>query len=198
MYDLSRELRPEQMSGLAERVLAGDRAAEAQLLQHFSPRIYALLCARTRDREASRDLLQDTLIAVLRALRQGQLREPDKLGAFILGIARNVAQSFIRDGARKREAPLADEPRVPAQDFLEEDERKRHVNQALAELDPIDRQILKMTLVDGHKSGLISKMLGLSPDVVRQRKSRATRKVAEYVRNLAQKRSQNSTGPRHG
>ncbi len=179
------------MVRLAERVLIGDRGAEDELLRHFTPRVYALLCARTRDREASRDLLHDTLIALIRALRQGQLREPDKLTAFVLGIARNTAQSHLRSGMRRREEPLTDEPILPSIDNAENQERSRHLNEALSELDPTDREILRMTLVDGYKPAMISKTLGMSSDVVRQRKTRATRKVAEYVKNLALGRSQN-------
>jgi len=91
----------EQVCGVAERISAGDLAAESELVHLFSQRIFALLCARTRDPEASRDLLQDVLIAVLMALRKGQLREPDKLPAFVLSIARNMAQAYLRDRSRE-------------------------------------------------------------------------------------------------
>ncbi len=187
MPDPSRELTGDQLVNLAERILAGDRYAEDDLLRYFSPRIFLLLCARTRDREASRDLLQDALIAVLRALRQGQLRDHDKLAAFVLGIARNIAQSYLRDGRQSREEPLGEEPACPvASDALEASERDLHVRQALAELDPTDQEILRMTLVDGCKPGVIADALGLTSEVVRQRKSRATKKVAQFVKGLSQ------------
>src|SRR6266481_1517706 len=124
MHDLSRDLTGDQLVHLSERIVARDRDAEDELVQYFSPRIYVVLCARTRDREASRDLLQDVLIAVLRALRQGQLRESGKLAGFVLGIARNVAQSHLRDGRHSREEPLSQEPVGPAlSDQLETSER---------------------------------------------------------------------------
>jgi RNA polymerase sigma factor (sigma-70 family) len=186
MHDPSRELTGDQLVNLAERVYAGDRNAEDDLVQYFSPRIYIVLCARTRDREVSRDLLQDVLIAVLRALRQGQLRESSKLAAFILGIARNIAQSHLRDGRHSREEPLGREPAGPAfTDQLETSQREMQVQRALAGLDSTDREILRLTLVDGQKPGAIAEALGLSSDVVRQRKSRATKKVAEFVKTLS-------------
>jgi len=43
-----------------------------------------------------------------------------------------------------------------------------------------------MTLVDSLKPGVIAERLGLNPDVVRQRKLRATRRVMEIVRELSQ------------
>jgi RNA polymerase sigma factor (sigma-70 family) len=183
MHDLSSELSADQMVSLAERLATGtqgngDRAAEEDLLRFFSPRIYAVLCVRTRDREASRDLLHDALIATLRALRQGQLRESEKLAAFVLGIARNTAQAFIRSAIRRREAPLAHGPGedlMPSQqDDLENRERERQVAEALAALDPTDRQILQLTLVDGNKPGVIAQKLGLRSEVVRRMMVRET------------------------
>jgi len=197
MHD-TRELSSGQLVLLAERALSGDHAAETELCDCFAPRIYALICARTRDREVSRDLLHDALIALIRALRQGQLREPEKLAAFALGIARNTAQSYLRSGFRKREIPLTSDTVVSPEALLESEEKERHVAQAIGLLDATDREILRLTLVEGYKPGAISALLGMSSDVVRQRKTRATRKVADYVRNLTNQRSQISGDPPHG
>ena len=58
---------------------------------------------------------------------------------------------------------------------------------AISSLEPVDRTIQKMTLVDGHKPGVIAERLGLSSDVVRQRKLRAIRRVTELVRGESQR-----------
>ena len=182
MQDLSED----QQTGLAERILAGDRNAENELVRLFSPRVFAMLCARTRDREGSRDLLHDVLISVLGALRKGQLRDHGKLAGFIHGVARHVVQAHHR-GQNTREQPLEDEPAADvAADALEDSERQGLVREALLELDPTDQEILARTLVDGQKPGHIAMALGLTSDVVRQRKSRATKKVAEYIKKLSQ------------
>jgi RNA polymerase sigma factor (sigma-70 family) len=189
MQDLSAE----QQISLAERIVEGDREAENELVRYFSPRILAMLCARTRDREASRDLLHDVLITVLRALRNRQLRQLDRLAAFVQGITRNTAQSYAR-GRSLREQPLTEEPPAAASgDAVEESQRSELVRLALGELDSTDREILLRTLVEGQKSGLIARALGLDAVMVRQRKSRATRKVAEYVRKAVTKHRAEAT-----
>jgi RNA polymerase sigma factor (sigma-70 family) len=189
MQDLSAE----QQINLAERIVEGDREAENELVRYFSPRILAMLCARTRDREASRDLLHDVLITVLRALRNGQLRQLDRLAAFVQGITRNTTQSYAR-GRTLREQPLAEEPPAAGSgDAVEESQRAELVRLALQELEPMDREILLRTLVEGQKSGLIARALGMDSAVVRQRKSRATRKVAEYIRNAVTKHRPEAT-----
>jgi RNA polymerase sigma-70 factor (ECF subfamily) len=177
----------EQQLGLAERILAGDRDAESELVRFFGPRVFAILCSRTRDPEASRDLQQDVFIALLSALRQGQLREADKLGAFVLGIARNIANSHVRARIRDSYRESFDEqPFVQAHaNAIEDAERAGLVRQALEQLDPTDREILQRTLSQGQKPGAIAHAMGLSSEAVRQRKSRAIRKVADYVKDLS-------------
>jgi DNA-directed RNA polymerase specialized sigma24 family protein len=51
-------------------------------------------------------------------------------------------------------------------------------------LDAVDREILTRILADGQKLAAIARSLGMSQEAVRQRKSRALRKVAEIVRGL--------------
>ena len=178
MSDLSEKRQIE----LADRIRSGDAGAENELVRSLSPRIYTMLCARTRDREASRDLLHDVLINVLCAVRNGQLRDPAKLVAFAHGVTRHVAQSFVR-GQAGREQPIVEEPiSRSAENAVEASERRDLVQQALKELDSLDQDILIRTLVDGQKPGAIAGALGLSSELVRQRKSRATRRVAEFVK----------------
>lgn len=187
------DLTEECQVSLAERVVAGDRDAENELVHLFSPRIFAMLCARTRDREASRDLLHDVLITVLGAVRNGQLRDPAKLASFVHGIARHLAQNHLRS-RDTREQPMTEEPAAEsAGDILEASERRDLIRQALGELDATDQDILIRTLVNGEKPGFIARALGLKSEVVRQRKSRATKRVAEFVRKAVTNRGRSTT-----
>ena len=170
---------PADQSGLVARLAQGDPAAEGELVEHFTPRIRAMMMARTRDADLARDLTQDTLIALLQALRQGQLREQDRLAAFAHGVARNVCNNFFR--TRQREpisTELAEDLAVAAPgDDPEEREKLVLLQQGLAELSEGDRQILQMTLADGLKPGEIAERLGLTSEVVRARKSRAQKRI---------------------
>jgi RNA polymerase sigma-70 factor (ECF subfamily) len=172
---------------LVDRIRTGDGKAEEELVRYFSPRVFAMLMARTRDREASQDLLQDVLIAVLRSVRGGALRDAERLVPFVHGTARNLVNNYFRDKVRapKTEELSDDCAGVVRQDMLETDERERMVRQALAQMDETDRRIVLMTMVDGSKPGDIAGRLGLSSEVVRQRKSRAIKKIAEFVKGLS-------------
>ena len=182
-------LSPEEQGSLAARIQSGDRSAEVDLVRWFGGRILALLIARTRDPDAAQDLFQEVMLAALSSLRTGQLREPEKLAAYLQGTARNVANGYIRGRMLRRfkDDPIPiDLAAATESDAAEGVEREEMVRRALGDLDQIDRDILTRTLVDGSKPGEIASLLGLSSEAVRQRKSRAVKKVADYIRNASQ------------
>jgi RNA polymerase sigma-70 factor (ECF subfamily) len=164
---------------LAERIRDGDTSAETELVHQFSRRIFVMGLVRTHDQETARELVQDILVAVIGALRRGQLRDTEKLAAFVHGTARNLIKNRLRsDGQRPHFEPLSEEltqANLPEQ--VEEWERLRLIQQALRTLGEEDRKILLLTLVEGRKPGEIAAALGLSSEVVRTRKLRVLKKL---------------------
>jgi RNA polymerase sigma-70 factor (ECF subfamily) len=172
------------------------------LVAEFSDRVRVFVGMRTHDRELARDLGQEIMMSVLTALRRGQLREPERLAAFVYGPARNVVNNHLRTGGQERTDPLPPEIAAvapgPAEAF-ETSQRQALVSRALARLNRADRGILLMTLVDGLKPGEIAYQLGLTAEVVRARKSRALKRVVERIDQLSRKRDQyHMSGGRRG
>jgi RNA polymerase sigma-70 factor (ECF subfamily) len=169
--------------GWVADIAAGDAAAEAAFAAYFAPRIRAMLRARLRQTDAVLDLTQDTLVAAILALRKGQLREPDRLPAFVHGVARNLVNNHLRGEHRRSEAPLDDEiaARLPAIDSREDEDRRGLVVKGLASIAPADREVLQLTLVDGLHPREIAQRLSLSSDTVRQRKTRALKRLMAAV-----------------
>lgn len=168
---------------LVERIRAGDSDAERELFARYSRPVYSIALARTRDREAARDLTQDVFLAALPQVRDGRLREAARLGAFLYGIMRNLVQNRARVHART--PPQVElTPEIAAIDGrleFEASDRRRRVAAAMEELSADDRQILTMSLVDGLKPGEIAKALSLGDEVVRTRKSRALKRMMARV-----------------
>jgi RNA polymerase sigma factor (sigma-70 family) len=179
-----RAAQAERDARLVERIAAGEGEAEAELVDRFYRRVHAMMAIRTRDREAARDLAQEALMAALGALRKGQLREAERLAGFVHGIARNVLNNFFRQQRPRGEAvELSPELAwFEPPDEVEEAERLAALRAGLARLEPDDRSILVLTLVEGLKPGQIAARLGLSAEVVRTRKSRALKRLTEHVR----------------
>jgi RNA polymerase sigma-70 factor (ECF subfamily) len=169
--------------GWVTSIASGDGAAEAAVVEHFAPRVRAMLRARLRQPEAVRDLTQDTLVAVLLALRKGQLREADRLPAFVHGVARNLANNHLRGEVRRAEGPLDDDVvgRLAGASSAEHEERRALVARALEAIAPADREVLQLTLVDGLHPREIAQRLSLTSDAVRQRKTRALKRLMAVV-----------------
>jgi RNA polymerase sigma-70 factor (ECF subfamily) len=172
---------------LAERILGGDRDAEAILVEHFTPRIRAMVLARLRNLDIARDLTQETLVAVLHAARNGQIRDPARLPAFVQGVARNLVNNYARRRQQHPEVELDDVAQqltAPEQDPATGERRELLMN-ALQMLEPHDREVLRLTLVDGLKPAEIAARTGMSAEVIRARKTRALKRVLKAIEHLS-------------
>jgi RNA polymerase sigma-70 factor (ECF subfamily) len=174
---------------LVQAIQEGDREAEHAFAERYLRPVKAMLLARSRNPDLAADVLQDVMMDAITALRRGQLREPAKLSSFVIGIARNRLNNHYRSSVRQPESlefpDLLPDSSSNAEK-LEAQERETLAMDAISTLDPIDKTILQMTLVDGLKPGVIAERLKLNPDMVRQRKLRATRRVIEFVRRQSQ------------
>jgi len=173
----------EESASLARRIHRGDRTAEATLVRHYCDCVFAMAVARTHDRDAARELMDDVLMAVIMALRQGSVRDCDHLGGFVHGTAVNTINSYLRR-QRHRLTTVALDPGLPIRDSRDDyasQDRQRMARDAMALLDEQDRRILLLSLAEGLKPGEIAARLNLSPAVVRQRKCRALRAIVTYV-----------------
>ena len=182
-------LTAQQQSSLAERIRGREPSAEEELVRIFADRVRFLVLARTRDPEAARDLAQEVMLAVVRALRGEQLREPERLAGFVYGTARNLINNYLRTRSRSpREESLDAALHLPSPpDPVDDSERIALVRRALGILGSTDRRILLMTLVEGLKPGEIGVRLALTSEMVRARKSRALKKIIDRVKRLSRR-----------
>jgi RNA polymerase sigma-70 factor (ECF subfamily) len=174
------------------RIGQGDRAAEELFAGHYFRRVYALARVRLRDEELAREMAQEILMAALLAMRAGRLREPERLTAFVLATARNrIANHFREENRRPVMQEATESIAAPAiEDRLDIQERRQQLRRAMNRLDPCDREILRLNLVEQIRPEEIGTRTGLSAESVRQRKSRALRKLAEWMERIqSQKRN---------
>jgi RNA polymerase sigma-70 factor (ECF subfamily) len=178
----------ERTLSLVQRIFEGDASAEQELVTTYRRGVLVTVTARTRDWDAARDLTQDIFVAVLQTLRQGKLRESDKLAAFIHGVARNLTNNYLSFRARRAECELDEESySVDPIGELESSERKRLVRSELAALGAVDKQILLLSVVDGRSLAEVAERLNMSHDAVRARKSRTIRKIAKKFACMSQR-----------
>jgi RNA polymerase sigma-70 factor (ECF subfamily) len=94
---------------LAERINQGDERAEGDLYRRYGPGIRQILIRATGDLSVAEELCQETLIIVLKRLRNEPLSDPTRLAAFIAQTARNLAIAEHRKQKRRQTTPASDE-----------------------------------------------------------------------------------------
>jgi RNA polymerase sigma-70 factor (ECF subfamily) len=143
----------------------------------------AILRTRLRDDEAAAEVANDVLFAVIDAMRLGRVREGGSLPAFVHGVARNMANNYLRANVGRRlEEPMAPDFDFPTTSHDPNDvERLDAAKDALDRLEEIDRNVLLLVLVEGLKPTEIGLRLGLSAEVVRARKCRAIKRLTAQL-----------------
>ncbi len=177
----------EELADVATRVRRGEASAEEFLVDLFYERVRLVALFRTGNPEAARELAQDVLMAVVTALRNGDVRDAAKLTAFVYGTARNHVNNYFRTDTRRpdEDALVLDYPAAPSPIRSRAPSVRRWCARRCVRFQSTNRKILLLTLVDGLKPGDIARRLGLSDEVVRARKSRAIKKVALLVNKLS-------------
>lgn len=91
-----------ETAALCQRIRAGDEHAERDLFISYRRGVVLMLQRRLTDRWLAEDLANDALREVLEILRTRPLEQPDKLAAFIHGVALNLARNARRKQARQK------------------------------------------------------------------------------------------------
>jgi len=141
---------PDPSVELVRRIVSGDPAAEAELVQRFSRALSFLLKRLTRDGAAADDLYQETFRLVIEKVRGGELREAERLPGFVSSMARNLFLGSVRRTGRRQkwqgDAEATETAPDPAPGQLAKllaRERAAAVREMLAELkNDRDREIL--------------------------------------------------------
>jgi len=155
-------------ASLAERIRAGDKAAEKDLVERYSRGVRVILRNAGADRFSEDDLHQETFRIALEKIRKGDLRDPSMLNGFIAGLARNLATDHFRRKARlSSEDPETLEsvqsPHASALERLVDFEEAHCVRQVLEELGTKrDRELLRRFYLSSEDKDQICADFGLS------------------------------------
>jgi len=156
-----------------ERLRSGDAETERHFFAYFTTLILIKVRARRHRNLPAEDVLQETFLRVLRALRAPEsLRDPGSLGAFVNSVCNNVLLEFSRSQGRHR--PPRDEP-APSPDLstptpearLIIEERKQGVRRVIEELPAKDGELLRALFLEERENVEVCQTLGVSRDYLR-------------------------------
>ena len=159
---------------IAQHAPGEARAAEAELYRRLAPRVRLFALRWLRDENAAQDVVQRVLLLTIERLRAGEVREPERLASFVLGVCRMTLRDAARHAVRRdravddyaRTLPESDVPSTASLD------RKRLAD-CLARLAERERSVIVMTFFADRTSEEIMDEFGLSAANVRVIRHRA-------------------------
>ncbi len=172
---------------LVVQSLDGNRDAFGQIVVRYQSLVCSLAYSATGSVAQSEDLAQDTFVTAWRRL--ANLREPEKLRAWLCGIARNLINNWRRREGREpshhaesletiHESP-ASEPLPVEQTISREEEAV--LWRSMERIPEIYREPLVLFYREHQSAGRVAQALELSEDAVHQRLSRGRKLLQEQV-----------------
>jgi RNA polymerase sigma-70 factor (ECF subfamily) len=131
------------------RITAGDADAEEELVRRYQDGIAVIISRVVHNESITEDLSQETFRIVLEKIRDGDVRDPERISGFICGVARNLALDYVRKMRRltnQEELGTAEQIRDPRPDQYEQllnKERAEIVRQVISKMKvERDREVL--------------------------------------------------------
>jgi RNA polymerase sigma-70 factor (ECF subfamily) len=161
---------------LVERVLAGDVQAFELLMRRNNERLYRAIRSLISDEDEVEELMQQAY--VLAFTRLGQFGHGARFATWLMRIGINEAlQRLRRDRRWPRIAPevLEEEPSMTAtpEQGLARAELNHLLEQLVDDLPDSHRSVLVLREIQQLSTAEVADLLGLTPDNVKQRLSRA-------------------------
>ncbi|HEX4343516.1 MAG TPA: sigma-70 family RNA polymerase sigma factor [Verrucomicrobiae bacterium] len=174
-------------SDLVSASLSGNRDAFGQIVGRYQSLVCSLAYSATGNLTQSEDLAQETFVTAWRQL--AKLDEPQKLRAWLCGIARNLINNSLRKHGREpshRAEPLEEISESQSPDPLPIDraiskEEAEILWRSLERIPEIYREPLVLFYRENQSIETVAQNLDLTEDAVKQRLSRGRKLLHEQV-----------------
>ena len=179
---------------LLAQARAGNRQSLETLLERHQGRVYRFGMKMCRNPEDAKDVLQDTLLAMARGVRD--FRGSSSISTWLYTIARSFCikkrrkskfapedEGSLETGAPAEARTLADPAETP-DEVLAGKQMERALEQAIAELEPMYREVLLLRDAEGLTAPEVAEVLGVTTQAVKSRLHRARLAVRERVAPL--------------
>jgi RNA polymerase sigma-70 factor (ECF subfamily) len=150
----------------------GDPATESHFSAYFEKFILTKMRARRVPVDMAEDVCQETMLRVLKSLRQGSgVSQPERFGAFVNAVSNNVFLELTHKQSRHtlvdEDTPEPVDKTAGAESKLITEERKQMVAAVLEELLPKEREILRLVFFEEVDRHQISERFQVDPDYLR-------------------------------
>ncbi len=174
----------EELQKIFDAARGGDAQAFSEIYEHYYTPVYRYVYLRTRDKELSEDILQETFLKAYRSLSSFVFGRTDPL-AYFFTIARNT---LIDHSRKKRPTRISSELAENQPDFRTPESEARtqedvkELKRLLDMLGEEQREAIVLRFISGHSNKEIAILMDRSEAAVRQLQSRGMRALREFTR----------------
>jgi RNA polymerase sigma-70 factor (ECF subfamily) len=175
---------------LLKAARAGDTKALEALLERYQSRIYRFGIKMCHDTELAKDILQETLLAVARSIRN--FRGASSFSTWLYAIARSfciknrrknrfsAVEQSIETGLTPQDVPAADPAEQP-DNIVSAREVEAQFNRAIQSLEPSYREVFVLRDIEGLSGTEVAEVLGITLEAVKSRLHRARAAVRQQL-----------------
>jgi len=178
-------------AGYIESLCAGDRETQQHFVGYFTDLLRLKLRSKLKSTHAIDDVCQETFARVFAVLRRdGGLRQPERLGAFVNSTCNHVLFEQYRLSGRSDSLDEEGAPEPAAQgasalDLAVSGQLKQKVREILLRMAPRDRSLLKAVFLDERDRDEVCCEFGLGREYLRVLLHRAKLEFKEeYVKRI--------------
>lgn len=172
---------------LIGRILQGEQALFAQLVERYRNYVFTLVLRFTDNREDAEEISQDIFIKAYRSL--ADFRGDAKFSTWLYTVVRTSCITFLRK--KKLDTTSIDNERTFVQlenresgfraNTIEQKSRHAMVNEAIRLLSPDDSQVITLFYKGEQSLEEIGRIMGLDPNTVKVKLHRARNRLKEKM-----------------
>jgi RNA polymerase sigma-70 factor (ECF subfamily) len=155
-------------ASLVLRARTGEERAFGALVARYMRSAYAVAMSVTGRHEDAEDAAQESFLVALQRLEE--CRSPERFGGWLMTIVRNRSRNLVRRESLRESDPVPDAAsgRGPTPDRVTERvELRERLEDALATLPPVQREIVLLHDLEGWKHREIAERLDIPSGTVR-------------------------------
>ena len=173
-----------------ERLQAGDFRTQEHFVAYFTELIQLKLRSRLNSLQAIEDVRQETFTRVFAALRDGKIRQPDRLGAFVNSICNNILLEHYRGSSRDDSLDDDEQPEIPATNVdvlgaIANKQMAEKIREILDEMPERDRRLLREVFLEERDKDAVCSDFGVDREYLRVLLHRAKQAFKSlYLKNV--------------
>ena len=191
---------------IVHAIRGGDSAAFTALVEKYKKAVYGVILPKVRDFHQAQDLTSETFVAAYLSIES--LDAPEKVGPWLCGIARNLANKWVyrkkrddlslegllentSESAHKAQLLHVSAAEKTPNETAEHAELRQLLWRCLITLPDISSEVLILSYIRKMKSAEIAKFLGISQTAVTTRLSDARKRLKQEMIRMVENTIEN-------